>query len=80
MNFLRGGCNFYIKNNLKSEMFNDKKMFFSVVTKNSNCETLTKNLSFLKYNTGLRIKKFNVFRQYRGRGIAKMGGEGGGLG
>ena len=59
-------------------MFNDKKMFFSVVTKNSNCETLTKNLSFLKYNTGLRIKKFNVFRQYRGRGIAKMGGEGGG--
>ena len=49
-------------------MFNDKKMFFSVVTKNSNCETLTKNLSFLKYNTGLRIKKFNVFRQYRGRG------------
>ena len=46
-------------------MFNDKKMFFSVVTKNSNCETLTKNLSFLKYNTGLRIKKFNVFRQYR---------------
>ena len=80
MNFLRGGCNFYIKNNLKSEMFNDKKMFFSVVTKNSNCETLTKNLSFLKYNTGLRIKKFNVFRQYRGRGIAKMGGGGGGLG
>ena len=35
------GCNFRVKNKLKSETFNDKKslkskMLFSVVTKNSN--------------------------------------------
>ena len=51
MTFFRGGgrgCNFYIKNKLKSEIFNYKKsllakIFFSVITKNSNWEVLTKN-------------------------------------
>ena len=38
-----GGCSFYIKNKLKPEIFNDKeslqtKMFFSVITKDLNCE------------------------------------------
>ena len=41
------GCNFHIKNKLKSEIFNDKKVYkqkyFSVITKNSNWEILTKN-------------------------------------
>ena len=36
--FLRGGCNFYIKNKLKSEIFNEKKVVkqkcFSVINKN----------------------------------------------
>ena len=44
----RVGCNFYIKNKLKSEIFNDEKvyeqMFFPVITKNLNLEVLTKNL------------------------------------
>ena len=36
-----GSCNFYIKNKIKSEIFNDKesvqtKIFFSVMKKNSN--------------------------------------------
>ena len=40
------GCSFYIKNKLKSEIFNDKKglinkTFFSAITKNVNCEILT---------------------------------------
>ena len=39
--FFQGSCNFHIKNKLKSEIFNDKKslyakIFFSVITKNSN--------------------------------------------
>ena len=54
--FSRGGreaCNFHIKTKLKSEIFNDKKslqvkMFFSVITKNSNWEILTKNLVTFK--------------------------------
>ena len=48
-----GGCNFYKKNKLKSEILNDKKslqtkVFFSVITKNSNWENLTKNLVTFK--------------------------------
>ena len=48
-----GGCSFYIKNKLKSEIFNDKeslqtKMFFSVITKDLNWEILTKNLITFK--------------------------------
>ena len=51
--FFRGGCNFYIKNKLKSEIFNDKKkfikkIFLSVITKNSNWEILTTNLVIFK--------------------------------
>ena len=43
------GCNFHMKNKLKFEIFNDKKIlsaniFFSVTTKNSNCEILSQNL------------------------------------
>ena len=46
---MRGECSgfFFIKNKLKSEIFNDKKVYkqncFSVTTKNSNWKTLTKN-------------------------------------
>ena len=37
-------------------------MFFSVVTKNSNWEILTKNLvTFLKDKMGLRMKNLNIF-------------------
>ena len=43
-----GGCSFCIKNKLKSEIFNDRKVYkqkcFSVITKNLNWEILTKNL------------------------------------
>ena len=47
--FFQGGCNFYIK----SEIFSDKKslqtkIFFSVITTNSNWEILTKNLVTFK--------------------------------
>ena len=38
--FFSGGCCFYIKNKLKSEIFNDKKNYkqkcFSVITKDFN--------------------------------------------
>ena len=49
-----GGCPFYIKNKLKSEVFSDKKslnkqkFFYSVVNKNLNCEYFTKNLVTFK--------------------------------
>ena len=44
---------FHIKNKLKSEIFNSKKslsakIFFSVMTKNSNWETSPKNLVTFK--------------------------------
>ena len=47
--FFRRGCNFYLKNELKSETFNNakswyRKIFSSIITKNSNWEILTKNL------------------------------------
>ena len=47
----QGGTSFYIKNKLKLEISNDKKVytqkrFFSVITKNLNWETLTANLVF----------------------------------
>ena len=53
MTFSRGGYNFYIRDKLKSEIFNDQKSletktFFSVIPKNSNWETLTKNLVIFK--------------------------------
>ena len=52
--FFKGGrCNFHIKNKLKSEIFNEKKslyakIFFSVITKNSNWKVLLKNLVTFK--------------------------------
>ena len=51
--FFQGGCSFYIKNKLKSEIFNDKKglltkMFLPLITKNLNWEILTKNYFTLK--------------------------------
>ena len=53
INFFKRGCNLYIKNKLKSEMFNDKKslkpkIFFSVIIKNSKWEILSKNLVTFK--------------------------------
>ena len=53
-----GGCSFYIKNILKSEIPNGKKFLnnFSVITKNLNWEMLTKKL-VIKDGVGLRIKK-----------------------
>ena len=43
------GCNFHMKNKLKFEIFDDKKVlyakiFFFVTTKNSNYQILPKNL------------------------------------
>ena len=49
--FFQGRCSFYVKNELKSEVFKDKKkflMFFTVITKNLNWEILTKNLATFK--------------------------------
>ena len=51
-NFLRGGeggCNFYIKDKLKSEMFNDKKNYqqkCSVITEKSNFWGFTEKSDF----------------------------------
>ena len=50
---VHGGCSFHIKNKLESEIFNDKKRFisknvFSVITKNSNWDILSKNLVTFK--------------------------------
>ena len=66
-------------------------MFFSVITKNSNWEILTKNLvTFLKEKMVLRVKNFDIFgvhlkirflggvteNQYRGENCLKRGGLG----
>ena len=45
VNLFQGGCNFCKRNKLKSKMFNSKnslqtKIFFFVITKNSNWEIL----------------------------------------
>ena len=70
MTFFGGGgdCNFHIKNKSKSEIVNDKKslqakIFFSVVTKNSNWDILTKNLVTFKRKRKivLSMKNFNIF-------------------
>ena len=50
------------KNKLKSEIFNDKeslyaKIFFSVITKNSNWEILPKNLVAFKRSDGIKDEK-----------------------
>ena len=54
---------FYIKNKLKSEIFNDTKslkrrLFFSVISKNFNSEILTKNLVTFKRWEGVKDEKF----------------------
>ena len=51
--FSGGGCNFNKKDQLKPEIFNDKKslqtkIFFSVITKSSNWEIFTENLVTFK--------------------------------
>ena len=52
------GCSFYIKNKLKSEIFYYKKvykqMFFSMITKNLDWKTLTKNSVTFKRWDGLK--------------------------
>ena len=66
--FLRGGCNFYIKNKLKSDILNEKKgckqKNFSAITKNSNWEILTKNFVTFKRLDGVNDKN----PIFRGRG------------
>ena len=55
-------CSFYIKNKVKSEIFNDKKsftkMFFSAIAKNLDWGILTKNLVTFKRWDGFKEKKF----------------------
>ena len=51
-------------------------MFFSVITKNLNCEILTKNLVTFKIGTVLRIKNVNIMGVH-GK-IQFFGGGGGG--
>ena len=70
--FFRGCCNFNI-NKLKSEIFNDKKslwtkIFFSVITKNSDWEILTKNLVTFKRED--RVKDENLW--YFGRPLKNL--------
>ena len=60
-----GGCSFYMKNKLKSELFNRKKiykkMFFSFMTKNFNWEISTKNfVTFKRWDGFNDKKKFNI--------------------
>ena len=64
--FSERGFNFYLKNKLNTEIFNNEKslqtkMFFAVTTKNLNCDILTKDL-LLKGGMGLRMKNFNIMR------------------
>ena len=65
ISIFRGGCNFYIKNKLKFEIFNDKKsLFFSVITKNVNWEILTKNLATFKRWDELKDENLNITEVY----------------
>ena len=57
------GCSFYIKNELKSEIFNYKKdlqtkTFLSLIAKNLNWEILSKNLVTFKKWDGVKDEKF----------------------
>ena len=62
----RGGCSFYIKNKLKSEICNNRKFlhvlkcFFSVITKNLNWKISTKNLVAFKTWDGVKDEKFYI--------------------
>ena len=57
-------CSFYIKNKVKSEIFNDKKsftkMFFSAIAKNLDWGILTKNLVTFKRWDGFKEKNFSI--------------------
>ena len=94
------GSSFYIKNKLKSQIFICKKglsakMFFSVTTKNLNCEILTKNFVTFKRWDEIKNEKFWYYwvslknliftgefarNQYIGRDCLKMVVVGGGGG
>ena len=50
--FRLGGCSFYLKNKVTSEMF------FHVITKNLNWKVLTKNSAIFKRWVGLKVKNF----------------------
>ena len=70
-NFFQGGSSFYIRNKLKSEISNDKKVYrrkcFSVITKNLNWQILTKILVVIKRWDGVkdeRMKTFNLMGVY----------------
>ena len=72
------GVQFSDKNKLKSDIFNDKKsllakIFFSVITKNSNWEILPKNL-VLKDKMVLRMKIFNILDVHWKIGLLAGGG------
>ena len=60
----QGDCSFYIKSKLKSEIFNEKKrfmnkkMFFSILTKDLKWEVLTKKLLTFKRWDGIKDAKF----------------------
>ena len=60
--FFQGHCSFYIKNKLKSEIFNEKKVYkqkyFSVITKNLTRENFTKDLGTLRRWDGFKDENF----------------------
>ena len=60
--FFQGDCSFYIKNILKSEIFNDKKVYklkyFSVINKNLTREIFTKDLGTLRRLDGFKDENF----------------------
>ena len=63
--FFQEGCNFHIKNKLKSEIFNDKKsflakIFLSVITKNSTWGIYLRIWLLLKDKIVLRMKNFKI--------------------
>ena len=65
IDFFQGGYSFYIKNKLKSEIFNvyKKKVYeqkcFSVITKNLNWEVLIKNLVTAKRWDAVKDETFS---------------------
>ena len=71
------------KRGVISEIFNDKKsletkLFFSVITKNSNWETLTKNLVIFKRLDGVKNEKLEYISGSLKNRIFRRGEWGGG--
>ena len=68
--FFQGGSSFFIKNKLKSEIFNDQKslltkiILFSLITQNLNWEILTKNLITFKRWHGVKDKKILILWEF----------------